>query len=241
MIMPLLTQLIQQAITDAFQANGVPAAPAADVRQKHRRRKKKVRGKPGCLAGQGAKGEPGQIVDSQADQASGKPSAAPVKGKGKSPSGSDSTQPSQKRKGKGNGDKPPSQAADPDAATHNAKWTLVTRRAKDPEGEFQLRAQDWSAPLVSFQGLGKLIEGTPTGSTVQGVILASKDQLDTAAGMLESPIPCFTFSLTKARVLSPSQDRSGTLSAFARHRCTRFTATRHLHRPARPASPLRVR
>ena len=89
MIMPLLTQLIQQAIADAFQANGlaVPAAPAADVRQKRRRRKKKVRGKPGCLAGQGAKGEPGEIVDSQADQASGKPSAAPVKGKGKSPSG----------------------------------------------------------------------------------------------------------------------------------------------------------
>ena len=65
--------------------------------------------------------------------------------------------------------------------------TLMLLRAMwNPEGEFQLRAQDWSAPLVSFQGLGKLIQGTATGSTVQGVILASKDQLDTAAGVLKA-------------------------------------------------------
>ena len=92
---------------------------------------------PGALLARAPKVSQGEIVDSQADQASGKPSAAPVKGKGKSSSGSDSTQPSRK----GNGDKPPSQAADPDAAMHNAEWTLVTRRAKDPEGEFQLRAR----------------------------------------------------------------------------------------------------
>ena len=185
MLMPLLTQLIQKAIAEAFKANGVAAVDGLvkGNRRKRKRMKQKTRGRPGCLAGQSAQNMPGESSDSTVAQSSDNPSRNPTKGKGKGSTGSDAQPP---RKGKGKGDSAQSQPAGPDTGKQQPEWTLVTRRAKEPEGDFQLRAQDWSAPLVSFQGLGKLIESTAATSTVQGVLLASKSEIETAAGMLKA-------------------------------------------------------
>ena len=61
----------------------------------------------------------------------------------------------------------------------------MTRKPKD-EGEFQLRAQDWKAPLVAYSSLGSLIDKAKPDEVIKGVIFATKPQLDTAHAMLRS-------------------------------------------------------
>ncbi|OLP78521.1 hypothetical protein AK812_SmicGene41306 [Symbiodinium microadriaticum] len=78
-------------------------------------------------------------------------------------------------KGRGNPAAPPA----------GAGWQLVTRKPKD-EGEFQLRAQDWKAPLVAYSSLGSLIDKAKPDEVIKGVIFATKPQLDTAHAMLRS-------------------------------------------------------
>ena len=72
------------------------------------------------------------------------------------------------------------------AASQEQTWTVVTRRSKDSAEAFQLRAQDWDAPVLSFSGLGATIEKAGQGQTIKGVLLASKDECTTALRMLKS-------------------------------------------------------
>ena len=61
-------------------------------------------------------------------------------------------------------------------------WQVVAR--KQPQGEFQLRAQDWSGQLVNFESFGKFVDDTPTGQSVEAVVFASAAQIQSVHSIL---------------------------------------------------------
>ena len=71
--------------------------------------------------------------------------------------------------GKGKGDAP-------------GAWTTVTR--KQPQGEFQLRAQDWSAPLCSYANFPALLEATAGDQVADAVVFATEAEIATIHGIL---------------------------------------------------------
>jgi len=160
MLLPLITEMIQQAIAEILGGTVQQMGPRPQIDAAQ------TPGKP-----KGAKG---------ADRVKGggkqpaKPAAKPAKNE-QAGDGPKNVQPQSSRgKGKGNSPQPAS-----------AGWSLVTRKPKD-EGEFQLRAQDWTAPLVDYHSLGGIIDKAKPGEVLKGVIFATKPQLDTASAMLKS-------------------------------------------------------
>ena len=159
-MLPLITEMIQQAIAEILGGTVQQMGPRPQIDAAQ------TPGKP-----KGAKG---------ADRVKGggkqpaKPAAKPAKNE-QAGDGPKNVQPQSSRgKGKGNSPQPAS-----------AGWSLVTRKPKD-EGEFQLRAQDWTAPLVDYHSLGGIIDKAKPGEVLKGVIFATKPQLDTASAMLKS-------------------------------------------------------
>ena len=174
MLLPLITKLIKKAIADLLKDESILAS---------------VRGlqKPTTHAARGATG-PKEGPERQI--AKGKGAQSRSHGKG----GPDVRV--SEHKNSGRGAKAPAEEFRPhptrgkgkgNAAAHEASsWTVVARKSKDADAVFQLRAQDWNAPLLSFAGLGAQIEKTKSGESIQGVLMASKAELTTAHSMLKS-------------------------------------------------------
>ena len=158
MLLPLITELIKQAVAEALGSVLPGSLNQASTRQP-------VTGGPVAATPperskgggkKGAKQQPPRVAEAPREPKPPQP---------KAPTG----------KGRGN----------PAAQSANDGWQLVTRRPKD-EGEFQLRAQDWTAPLVAYSSLGGLIDKAKPDEVIKGVIFATKPQLDTAHAMLRS-------------------------------------------------------
>ena len=172
MLLPLITEMIQQAVSEILGGtlqgqlgscpqnvsapSPQPASAKANGKQKGAKGADRAKG-----GGQQPAKQDAQLAKPRAEQAGDEPQSA-------------QPQPS---RGKGKGNPSPQPAG--------AGWSLVTRKPKD-EGEFQLRAQDWTAPLVAYASLGGLIDKAKPGEVIKGVIFATKPQLDTASAMLKS-------------------------------------------------------
>ena len=186
MIKQYVMEAVREAIKEAFQNLGL-SAPAATVQTAD-----KSQGGP-------------QVTNTTKDTL-GKNTP---KGKGKPPK----PPPSDKIKGKGNEGSAaksqvsispdptlaPSSSATPNKrgkgrglATDN-EWKLVTRQPKS--GDFQLRAQDWNAPVISFGKLSAAIDANTTGSVLEGVILAEKQEVEHAKLMLQGSKVLYKFLL----------------------------------------------
>ncbi|CAE7248649.1 hypothetical protein AK812_SmicGene4922 [Symbiodinium microadriaticum] len=158
MLLPLITELIKQAVAEALGGVLPSTLRQADTRQP-------------------SPSGPGTAIKSERPKGGGKKGAkqqpqlaaeAPREAKPPQPKAPNG-------KGRGN----------PAAQPAGSGWQLVTRKPKD-EGEFQLRAQDWTAPLVAYSSLGSLIDKAKPDEVIKGVIFATKPQLDTAHAMLRS-------------------------------------------------------
>eukprot|EP00439_Symbiodinium_sp_Y106_P014121 s6449_g2.t1 len=85
-------------------------------------------------------------------------------------------------KGKGTGQEPP-QGRPKGGATSDANrqgddggWVTVARKVK-PQEAFTLRAKDWTAPILKAGELAAQLDALPDGKTLQGVVLASTDDV----------------------------------------------------------------
>ena len=186
MIKQYVMEAVREAIKEAFQNLGL-SAPTASLHT--------------ADPGQGGQQAPTATNDAAAKGA--------LKGKVKSPK----SPPSDKDKGKGNEgsaakprvvtspDLPPatSSSATPSKrgkgkgqATDN-DWKVVTRQPKS--GEFQLRTQDWNAPVIPFAKLSAAIDDNNSGSVLEGVILADKQEVEHAKIMLQGSKVQFKFLL----------------------------------------------
>ncbi|CAE7226898.1 CYCL [Symbiodinium sp. CCMP2592] len=103
----------------------------------------------------------------------GQPGAAKGSAKGAAKGSAEASPPKSGPKGKGQGDRPPRDAEG---------WTKVQRAP--PQGPFQLRRQDWSAQLLSQDGIAKALDELKPGSTLEAVILVEPSALPRIRTML---------------------------------------------------------
>ncbi|CAE6972781.1 L96 [Symbiodinium sp. CCMP2592] len=172
MLLPLLKKLIKQALEDLLK----------DETHLSRATKVQARGNGRGTGDAAQAAQPSRIVQTVATEDQALPG-----GRGAAVVAFNKLDAKTPKVGKGKG------------ASHSPKeeraWTVVSRRAKDQDEAFQLRSQDWDAPLLSFSGLGNLIEKTKTDETVKGVLLASKADCNTALRMLQSAAKPFSVLL----------------------------------------------
>ena len=184
---------VQAAIAQALSQLDIPGlavgalSPAQSPKRKRRRKGKGSGDATVALNASVAPSTPD--LPRAADQGKGKDKAkgtataprsvqlnAAGRGANKSPVPQPGPKPPKVGKGKGAGAGP----------SQDQAWTVVSRRHKDSDEAFQLRAQDWDAPLLSFAGLGATIEAAKADQTLSGVLLATKDDCATALRMLQS-------------------------------------------------------
>ncbi|CAE7336588.1 OTU5 [Symbiodinium sp. KB8] len=86
------------------------------------------------------------------------------------------------RKGKGAGTNPAASSHLAASADTTAdEWQQVSRRETEP---FELRAQDWDAPIVSHASVGKKLDELKDDATLEAVVLAPKAELEKVATIL---------------------------------------------------------
>ena len=109
--------------------------------------------------------------------------------------GGDKPSPQKKNAGKGVGGKaltPPPQSK----ADSQDGWTKVERRRDDTkDAQFELRQQDWNAPLVSFSRLAKRLQETKEDEVCRGVILCPRKDVETARALFAGTPKKFAFLL----------------------------------------------
>ena len=186
MIKQYVMEAVREAIKDAFMSLGI-SAPASS----------------------------GQTVDvPQGGQQAGSTSAdKPGKGSLKGKSKPQASPPCDKDRGKGrdgNATKPlvpltqVNPPNPPTSSTPNKRgkgrgqaaeneWKVVTRQPK--AGEFQLRSQDWNAPVVPFNKLSAAIDATEANAVLEGVMLADKQEVEHAKMMLQGSKAQYKFLL----------------------------------------------
>ena len=163
----LLRDLLQQIIRETLAGKSAATLVAALGPKQPKKRKPKLKKPPRPLGGAGAAAAPAVVQPA--------PQAPPSKGQGKG-----------KRKvgakGKGTGQEPP-QGRPKGGATSDANrqgddggWVTVARKVK-PQEAFTLRAKDWTAPILKAGELAAQLDALPDGKTLQGVVLASTDDV----------------------------------------------------------------
>ncbi|CAE6960733.1 CYCL [Symbiodinium sp. CCMP2592] len=169
-LMPMITALIQKAVQEAIAnaMGGAPATPPRVVLQEPDLERGPKRHKPDPNPSNKRKNhessrhpssrEPGE--GKAAGGRGGQPGAAKGSAKGAAKGSAEASPPKSGPKGKGQGDRPPRDAEG---------WTKVQRAP--PQGPFQLRRQDWSAQLLSQDGIAKALDELKPGSTLEAVIL----------------------------------------------------------------------
>ncbi|CAE7226914.1 unnamed protein product [Symbiodinium sp. CCMP2592] len=182
-LMPMITALIQKAVQEAIAnaMGGAPATPPRVVLQEPDLERGPKRHKPDPNPSNKRKNhessrhpssrEPGE--GKAAGGRGGQPVAAKGSAKGAAKGSAEAAPPKSGPKGKGQGDRPPRDAEG---------WTKVQRAP--PQGPFQLRRQDWSAQLLSQDGIAKALDELKPGSTLEAVILVEPSALPRIRTML---------------------------------------------------------
>ncbi|CAE7226893.1 gcs-1 [Symbiodinium sp. CCMP2592] len=182
-LMPMITALIQKAVQEAIAnaMGGAPATPPRVVLQEPDLERGPKRHKPDPNPSNKRKNhessrhpssrEPGE--GKAAGGRGGQPGAAKGSAKGAAKGSAEASPPKSGPKGKGQGDRPPRDAEG---------WTKVQRAP--PQGPFQLRRQDWSAQLLSQDGIAKALDELKPGSTLEAVILVEPSALPRIRTML---------------------------------------------------------
>ena len=186
MIKQYVMEAVREAIKEAFRNMGLSAPSSSPPAQTT----------GASQSGQQVTDPPATKLEKGSPKGKGKPPKPPPndkdRGKGKEvpaakPSSSTletsptSPAPPAPKRGKGKG-----QAAD-------GEWKLVTRQPKS--GDFQLRAQDWNAPVFPFNKLSTTIDAHSTNDVLEGVILADKQEIEHAKLMLHGSKIQFKFLL----------------------------------------------
>ena len=181
-LMPMITALIQKAVQEAIaKAMGDAATPPRVVLQETEPERRPKRHKPDPVSSNKRKNNELQRLPSLRAKGSGKESSVPPAPAAASEStkeaarGSDGApQSNPARKGKGQGAPAP----------HDAEgWIQVRREA--PSGPFQLRAQDWSAPIMSQDGIGAALDELKAGATLEAVVLTDPPGLKRVTTILK--------------------------------------------------------
>ncbi|CAE7345475.1 unnamed protein product [Symbiodinium sp. CCMP2592] len=171
-LMPMITALIQKAVQEAI-ANAMGGAPATpprvvlqepDLERGPKRHKPDPTRKNHDSSRHPTSREPGEGKASGGR--GGQPVAAKGSAKGAAKGSAEVSPPKSGSKGKGQGDRPPRDAEG---------WTKVQRAP--PQGPFQLRSQDWSAQLLSQDGIAKALDDLKPGSALEAVILVEPSAL----------------------------------------------------------------
>ena len=186
MIRQYVMEAVRDAIKEAFQNLGLSAPGSSAQTADHGHTGQQVAQAMTDTQSKGApkgKGKPQKPPPTDKDRGKGKEGSAT---KSQVPTSPDKpsqppTSATPNKRGKGRGQ-----------ATDN-EWKLVTRQPKS--GEFQLRAQDWNAPVIPFSKLSAAIDATNTGSVLEGVILAEKQEVEHAKLMLQGSKVQFKFFL----------------------------------------------
>ena len=186
MIKQYVMEAVREAIKEAFQNLGLSApvspAPTTSATQGRQQASDIASSKPE-KGSQKGKGKPPKQPPKDNDQGKGKGatvSRTVVPNNKDSPRDpSAHTTPPKRGKGKGQ-------------ATDN-EWKLVTRQPKS--GEFQLRSQDWNAPVVAFNKLSAAIDAHQADAILEGVILAEKQEIEHAKLMLQGSKVQYKFLL----------------------------------------------
>ena len=186
MIKQYVMEAVRAAIKDAFQSLGL-SAPAssgqsAEVPQNAPKAGSAPADKPDKVSTKG-KSKPHASPPSEKDRGKGKdgPATKPLVQHTQVNPPSPPAPPPTNKRGKGRG-----QAAD-------NEWKLVTRQQK--AGEFQLRSQDWNAPVVPFSKLSAAIDATDANAVLEGVMLADKQEIEHAKIMLQGSKAQYKFLL----------------------------------------------
>ena len=94
-------------------------------------------------------------------------------------------------KGKG-GPKPHKGPAEP----ADDGWQLVRPKSRrDQDGEFTLRAEDWSAPIVEFSKLATFLDDAMAGTTLEAVVYIKPEQKEVAANLIRGAGSPYKFLL----------------------------------------------
>ena len=94
-------------------------------------------------------------------------------------------------KGKG-GPKPHKGPAEP----ADDGWQLVRPKSRrDQDGEFTLRAEDWSAPIVEFAKLATFLDDAMAGTTLEAVVYIKPEQKEVAANLIRGAGSPYKFLL----------------------------------------------
>ena len=225
MIKQYVMEAVREAIKEAFQNLGLNAPVSSPSIQT-------------ASAGQG-----GQHA---ANTSPNKPEKGSQKGKAKAPK----SPPNDKDRGKGKDtpvakpgqttDQPPdSQVPSPPnkrgkgkGQTADNEWKLVTRQPKT--GDFQLRAQDWNAPVIPFSKLSAAIDANSANDVLEGVILAEKQEVEHAKLMLQGSKIQFKFLLIYLAKEEKSQKIPGRIQD---HLCFRDAIVLQCHSSTIANSP----
>ena len=209
MLQSFIQQQIQTAVQEAVQramqqfhfgtqAHPPHEPPKQEAPPPKRRRKGKGEGaavSPSAVPAESNAGSTGQDQGKAKGKIKGKqpnkvelpPS---VQGRGSSNKG----QPGSKAEGKGKGGAEQALKAQPPA--QQEEWKQVQRkRDKASDQPFELRQQDWNAPLVAFGNLAKRLQETKDGEVCRGVILCPAREVATARALLSGTAKKFAILL----------------------------------------------
>ena len=205
----MLQSFIQQQIQNAVQAAVQEAmrsfqsgsqAPVCEERvsregpQPKRRRKGKGEGSSKSEEKPAASAQP---VEGPKAKGKGKAAGRPEDPKNNQQGGRGGHNPPPQtgKDGKGVGGKAQTTSPQPKAENQDG-WTKVGRKRDDhKDAQFELRQQDWNAPLVSFAGLAKRLQDTKDDEVCRGVILCPRKEIETARALFAGTPKKFAFLL----------------------------------------------
>ena len=96
-------------------------------------------------------------------------------------------------RGKGKGGPKPNKAP---AEPADDGWKLVRPKScRDQDGEFTLRAEDWSAPIVEFSKLATFLDDAMAGTTLEAVVYIKPEQKEVAANLIRGAGSPYKFLL----------------------------------------------
>ena len=96
-------------------------------------------------------------------------------------------------RGKGKGNPKPNQVP---PVPDGEGWQLVRPKSRrDQDGEFALRAEDWSAPIVEFSKLATFLDGAKPGTTLEAVVYIKPDQKEVASNLIRGAGAPYKFLL----------------------------------------------
>ena len=194
----MLQQFIQQQIHSAvqtavqeamkqlqtgFQLPNKDAGASQDVPPPKRRRKGKGEG---TAQGEGQQHVQVQTSAGAKDQGKGKVQGKPADPKVTQQEGRGGEKPATQKGKAGKGKGTNTQNPPPQTKTESQDgWIKVERKRDDTkDAHFELRQQDWNAPLMSFGSLAKSLQDTKGDEVCRGVILCPRKEIETARALI---------------------------------------------------------